>query len=549
MRVVEGRAEPASEHGVRDRSQPLGAHDGGAVDPPFARRERGSRAAQDEAVDAPGCVHARATCPRPLRARGRRTRRARSRGASRRSTRSRPRSSRVVAACRRGRAPVAAPVAADEPEVLRERGNLRLPHRVRRPERARQHERRAVRLGRRATWCSLIAVVRAAALCVVAGERAVDERAGRAEVRRRVERRVELAGRQPGVEVGLELLGQETTARRRAQRRVPHELARSGSPRRARRGRARAAPRRRGHRSASRFSRMRCRVDLEPLERLPRAPPRRRRSYASAPESASHSACHAPRRALVLAGRASRVSTEAWPRARRGAGPRPASRRRGSACAASSTTRPPRRLPRTSPTSVCGEEQQVEPDLREHSRRDLRARRRARRRAHGSCARAASARRGRAPGRRASTTSSPRSPSAESVPAAPPSCDREPDRASSASRARASSTATSQPAALSPNVVGTACCSSVLPAIGVSRCVARERRAGVGDARRARRARRPSARRATSIAARVHHVLARRPEVDPAPVSLRRPVRRARGRAARPGCRPPRPSPSSCSQS
>ena len=37
---------------------------------------------------------------------------------------------------------------------------------------------------------------------------------------------------------------------------------------------------------------------------------------------------------------------------------------------------------------------------------------------------------------------------------------------------RASSRPTSQPAALSPNVVGTACCSSVRPAIGVSRCAA-----------------------------------------------------------------------------
>ena len=55
------------------------------------------------------------------------------------------------------------------------------------------------------------------------------------------------------------------------------------------------------------------------------------------------------------------------------------------------------------------------------------------------------------------------------VPAAPPSCAARRSSRTDASRRRASTTATSQPAAFSPNVVGTACWRSVRAAIGVER--------------------------------------------------------------------------------
>ena len=220
MRVVEGRAEPASEHGVRDRSQPLGAHDGGAVDPPFARRERGSRAAQDEAVDAPGCVHAEPHALDPSE-----------REAAERDAVEAEVVEEVdqvpaevvegLAACRRGRAPVAAPVAPDEPEVLRERGNLRLPHRVRGPERARQQERRAV------GW-AVEHVVQPHASS--APPRSASWRASAWSTRAPAEPRYVVGSSAASispdvspVSTPVELLGQGTTARRRAQRRVPHE--------------------------------------------------------------------------------------------------------------------------------------------------------------------------------------------------------------------------------------------------------------------------------------------------------------------------------------
>ena len=66
-------------------------------------------------------------------------------------------------------------------------------------------------------------------------------------------------------------------------------------------------------------------------------------------------------------------------------------------------------------------------------------------------------------------TSGPRVPKTARVPAAPPSCTARRARAPTRSR-RASTTPASQPAALRPKVVGTACCSSVLAAMTVWRC-------------------------------------------------------------------------------
>ena len=102
-------------------------------------------------------------------------------------------------------------------------------------------------------------------------------------------------------------------------------------------------------------------------------------------------------------------------------------------------------------------------------------------------------------------------------------------------RPAASRTATSQPAAFSPNVVGSACCSSVRPAIGVDRCSLGQRGAARPRARRARRA--SSVERAAGDEHRrgVHHVLARGAPVHVAARRRRRRRRAAPRRAARPG--------------
>ena len=96
-------------------------------------------------------------------------------------------------------------------------------------------------------------------------------------------------------------------------------------------------------------------------------------------------------------------------------------------------------------------------------------------------------------------TCGPCSPSAASVPAAPPSCTASRSRASSTRRC-ASSVPTSHVAALPPNVVGSACWSSVRATIGVARWFsASEAQAELTRATSASTS--SSARRLTSIAA------------------------------------------------
>ena len=73
-------------------------------------------------------------------------------------------------------------------------------------------------------------------------------------------------------------------------------------------------------------------------------------------------------------------------------------------------------------------------------------------------------------------------------------------RETCSSRTRASTTAVSQPAALRPNVVGTACCRSVRATISVSRC-SRASAAAAAATRSASASTSASARRETSIAA------------------------------------------------
>ena len=143
--------------------------------------------------------------------------------------------------------------------------------------------------------------------------------------------------------------------------------------------------------------------------------------------------------------------------------------------------------------------------------------------------------------------SSPCPPIAASVPAAPPSCAARPSSRSPASRVRDSSTATSQPAALSPNVVGTACCNMVRPAIGVSRC-SRARTAHASVTRSSSPSTSTSARRATSMAAvsMMSWVVAPRCTKRAVSSPTRATTARTSGSTGAPTCRPSR---SSCSQS
>ena len=92
------------------------------------------------------------------------------------------------------------------------------------------------------------------------------------------------------------------------------------------------------------------------------------------------------------------------------------------------------------------------------------------------------------------------SPKPASVPAAPPSCAASRSRETCSSRTRASTIAVSQPAALRPNVVGTACCRSVRATISVSRCSLASAAAAAATSS-ASASTSASARRETSIAA------------------------------------------------
>ncbi len=174
--------------------------------------------------------------------------------------------------------------------------------------------------------------------------------------------------------------------------------------------------------------------------------------YASAPDSASHSACHAPA-ARSCSWSSADVRTDAYPATSRAHArasvdvDRVALVRQRGGPAAGPLAQPRR------PRSARGARRRAR-----SSRARLRwsrALRRARRSAirfvcHGSTGSANP--RSSASSRR---TSSPCSPIAASVPAAPPSCTASRSRRNDSRQARASSTATSQPAALSPNVVGT----------------------------------------------------------------------------------------------
>ena len=97
-------------------------------------------------------------------------------------------------------------------------------------------------------------------------------------------------------------------------------------------------------------------------------------------------------------------------------------------------------------------------------------------------------------------TSSPRPDNAAIVPAAPPNCTASRVWATLKSSARASTMAMSQPAAFSPKVVGSACCSSVRAAITVARCRSASVAAAAAACSRSARTR-PRPRRAINIMA------------------------------------------------
>ena len=198
--------------------------------------------------------------------------------------------------------------------------------------------------------------------------------------------------------------------------------------------------------------------------RSPAPPPLRRRRRTG---SVAHSACQAP---------AARSCS--WPMHASIVATRPGARRAAATAAMAATglrlcgivDEPPRPSPAScaSPTSVCASSTTSNPAL-PHApaatpSAPARVASRVRSVCHGSTGACSPSRRA-----NAAATAGPSSPSAANVPAAPPSWAA---RAPSASRrdAPAASSAAIQPAALRPNVTGTACCSSVRPAIGVVRC-------------------------------------------------------------------------------
>ena len=142
--VVVGGSEPPGEHGLRDRFHAVRAHGGGAVDPALSGGERGSGATERETPYPLRCVDGE---PHPFDS-------AEREAAERdlleveRVEKLEQISAEIVdrrRTGRNGRAPVAAPVVADDPEARCELRDLRLPHRERRPEGAREDERRRIR--------------------------------------------------------------------------------------------------------------------------------------------------------------------------------------------------------------------------------------------------------------------------------------------------------------------------------------------------------------------------------------------------------------------
>ena len=118
------------------------------------------------------------------------------------------------------------------------------------------------------------------------------------------------------------------------------------------------------------------------------------------------------------------------------------------------------------------EQREVARDLAAARRRPRRARRRAAAADRGGRATAdPGTGKPEARGQQRSATRGPSSPSAASVPDAPPNCRTHARRrARHRERPRWRSSASSHPAAFSPKVIGVACCSQVRPAMTLSMC-------------------------------------------------------------------------------
>ena len=323
-------------------------------------------------------------------------------------------------------------------------------------------------------------------------ERAVDKRLRGAERRRRVEQLVQLGGVEAGALVGQERVAEALAVAgfAAASRTIAWASARPSrsSSRNATRSASTSPPRR------SRFARIRsgCTSSASSVSAIAAsAPP----VWASAPESASHSACQAPA-ARSCSWSSASVSTDACAAA---------SRAEARASAAPTGFRfwgivedapAPAEI---SPTSVCARSRTSSAIFAAAPAATASAPPRAAMRARFVCqGRAGTARS--SSSAYSSSTRMPSSPKPESVPAAPPSWAARRSSAISASSARASATPISQPAALRPNVVGTACWSRVRAAIGVDRC-SRARAAHAATTRSASSSTSWSALRATSIAA------------------------------------------------
>ena len=379
--------------------------------------------------------------------------------------------------------------------------HLRLPHRRRRPQRVGEHQRGGV--GGPVDEVVDLDDAHGAVSCVGGGRAARGRRARRSsQVLGRVQQRVGSRRRRGARDLGLrrERLVQRRPAARRGDGRAVDEVVRGLAAERLG-----SAPLTRSASSAppvrSRLARMRSGSTSRLLEAV--AQPRRRRPRRGQ-QVAQRLPLGVPRAggALVLVGHARRA---AWRRApERGSAPARAEiaadrvalvrqRRRAAA--------PGRALAHLADLGL-REQHDVARDLADRAGGgaeragqlgDARARR---------CATAAPARPARA--RAASRASDVEARVAERGQRARRAAELDGEAPLAhvrEARRRPRRAPTSQPAALRPKVIGSACCSSVRPAIGVSRCALGQRGRRASAAPRRSSSSGPSARRATSIAA------------------------------------------------
>ena len=369
-----------------------------------------------------------------------------------------------VFAGRRIAGAVAAQVVAQHLEVPLEIRGLRIPHPVVEPERVRQHHHRpAGRAGQAVVVTNAVSDKRAWSF-YSSGRSAASVRIvlGRAQIVARDVDVVQQTARGPRLpSVALSASANGTPLPRLCATALGHQLLRAVAAERRRQQHHRALGE---HRPpvASRFA------ASAPDRR--RGPRRRRQRATAAPVACTaaltigHSAWMPPTRARAPAPSPSGTP----PPAPASASPPPAPPRSptGSASAASSTIRrPARQLHRLRPASAAKCRARPCRAPRRTARRPSPPRRADRDR----CATAArTAGRARAPSPR--RPAGPDSPSAASVPAAPPNWITSASSQASSRRRQLRAIAAVQPATFRPNVIGVAGCSSVRPSITVAAC-------------------------------------------------------------------------------